>query len=801
MAVLGILKSGAAYMPVEPGDPKGRLSFLLPPGQLLLTQPWLNEDTRWPIGVRRLCVADESLASEDDAALDCVQRPSDLAYVIFTSGSTGRPKGVMIEHRAAANTIIDLNRRFKIGPDDRTLALSALSFDLSVYDIFGMLAAGGAIVFPQASGLRDPIHWTDLVKRERVTIWNSVPAFMAMFVECRAMQGGQRPDSLRQVWMSGDWIPLTLPAQIRALLPTAQIISMGGATEASIWSIAYPVMDIDPAWKSVPYGRPLGNQRFHVFNQHFNPCPTWVPGELYIAGRGLARGFYQDDERTRAAFIQHPKTGETLYRTGDWGRYLPDGNIEFLGREDTQVKIRGFRVECGEIEYALRQHPDVRDAVVVARALARSTAGARGADNTLVAYVVAQPGAALSIDGIRTFLQGYLRDYMVPASFVTLDALPLSSNGKVERNRLPAPDAVIGPEKAFVAPRDDMERQLAAIWQEVLGVQSVGISDNFFELGGHSLLGLRMLARVEDVYAKNLPLSSLFDGGTVEHLAGQIRQTQTQPSSPLVVLQASGSKVPFVCVHPSGGNVLCYSELSRLLGPEQPFYGLQSDFEREEPVALEHMASEYVKALRAVQPRGPYRLGGWSFGGLVAFEMAQQLHLQGEDVASLALIDSWPPTLRAAPPHDDLALLAAFVRDLGGWRVDGLRISHEDLGHLNPDEQLNVCLERLQSADVLPAELSVQRVRPLLNTFKHNVKAGARYSPKPYSRRITLLRTQKQAFDDFPCPVRHPDYGWNDLTSERVDVHELPGNHYTLLAEPNVSAIAQMLRNLDAQPA
>jgi pyochelin synthetase len=813
VAVLGVLKSGGAYMPVDPSYPKDRIAYLLRAGHdsdescIVLTQPWLDDDARWPEGVRRLCIGGTELAAEDDAPLDTVQGPGDLAYVIYTSGSTGQPKGIMIDHQGAVNTIIDLNRRFAIGPDDRTLALSSLSFDLSVYDIFGMLAAGGAVVMPDSGELRNPDHWAQLVTRKRVTLWNSVPALMAMFVESRAVQGGVRPDSLRLVWMSGDWIPVTLPVQIQSLLPAAQIVSLGGATEASIWSIAYPITWVDPSWKSIPYGRPLGNQRFYVLNQRLDPCPVWAPGELYIGGLGLAKGYRNDAEKTRAAFFKHPKTGERLYRTGDWGRFLPDGNIEFLGREDTQVKVRGFRIELGEIESALRQHPAVREAVVVTRTAGRrnsgdpggddnrSMAGSPGAEKTLVAYTLPNPQMVVSVDEIRTFVRNRLPEYMVPTSFVMLDTLPLSANGKVDRHRLPDPDSVAGPERVFVEPRDDLERQLAQIWREILGVRAVGVSDNFFDLGGHSLLGLRMLARIEDLHGKHLPLSCLFEGGTIEHLAAQVRQSApAQPSSVLVAIQAKGRRAPFFCVHPSGGNVLCYSELSRLLGPEQPFYGLQSDFAQEELVPLETMAADYVSALLAVQPGGPYYLGGWSFGGLVAFEMAQQLHAQGKEVASLVLIDSWIPALRGSRADDELELLAAFVRDLGGWQVDGLRISREELGRLQPDEQLRVCLERLQAAKVVPTEFTTQRVWPLFNTFKRNVRAGARYVPCPYPGRITLLRTQGQAFEDFPDPARHPDYGWGSLTEEPVDVYPFRGNHYTLLNEPCVSDIAAVLR-------
>ena len=381
--VLGVLTSGAAYLPIDAGLPKDRLWHLLQHGeaQFVLTQPQFDKSLEWPETIKRLTICDNSLSGLDGQHLDPVQAPEDLAYVIYTSGSTGLPKGVMIDHRGAVNTILDLNRRFSVKGEDRVLALSSLSFDLSVYDIFGILGAGGTIVIPDAAGLRDPAHWADLVARHRVTLWNSVPALMQMLVEYSEGRGQPLTKDLRLIFMSGDWIPVALPDRIRALHDEVEIFSLGGATEASIWSILYPIEKVDPSWKSIPYGRPMVNQTFHVLNDALEPCPVWVPGQLYIGGIGLAKGYWRDEEKTRASFINHPRTGERLYRTGDQGRYLPDGNIEFLGRDDFQVKIQGYRIELGEIETILAQHPRVQTSVVAA-------VGASAVNKRLVAYVV-----------------------------------------------------------------------------------------------------------------------------------------------------------------------------------------------------------------------------------------------------------------------------------------------------------------------------------------------------------------------------------------------------------------------------
>jgi len=364
VAVFGILMSGAAYLPIDPELPKERQWYLLKQGKvkLVLTQSQINQNLVWPTDIQRFCVDSNDFSDMSANPLENVQKTTDLAYVIFTSGSTGQPKGVMIDHRGAVNTIKDINQRFGIGPQDRVLALSALSFDLSVYDIFGLLAIGGTVVMPNADLTKDPAHWVDLMTQHHITIWDSVPALMQMLVDYI----GERPvpATLRLSMMSGDWIPLNLPDRVKMLWPQAQVISLGGATEASIWSIYYPIETVNPNWKSIPYGKPLLNQTFQVFNELMEPCPVWVPGQLYIGGIGLAQGYWRDEEKTQSSFIIHPHTQERLYKTGDLGRYLPDGNLEFLGREDFQVKIHGYRIELGEIEAALQQHRMIKDAVV-----------------------------------------------------------------------------------------------------------------------------------------------------------------------------------------------------------------------------------------------------------------------------------------------------------------------------------------------------------------------------------------------------------------------------------------------------
>ena len=432
VAVLSVLESGAAYLPIDAGLPMARIEQLLRLGEVsrVLTQPGPEEALSWPSSLLRWVVDARALESgEPLPALSPVQDATTLAYVIFTSGSTGEPKGVVIDHQGARNTIDSINALFAVDARDRTLALSSLSFDLSVYDIFGLLTVGGAVVVPDPGLEKDPAHWSALLEQAGVSVWNTVPALMQLLVEYHEQQGNRPlPGTLREVMMSGDWIPVGLPDRIRALSPGVRVTSLGGATEASIWSIYYPIEVVRPEWTSIPYGRPLANQTYHVLRGDLTDCPDWVAGDLYIGGIGLAQGYWRSPEKTASSFIVHPESGERLYRTGDLGRYLPDGDIEFLGREDSQVKIQGFRVELGEIEAALLRQPGVRESVVIA-------SGEAGRHKRLLGYVVLEgesrrePGSEEVIrDPVERalFKLGRPGDRTLDVAGVSLSALPES---------------------------------------------------------------------------------------------------------------------------------------------------------------------------------------------------------------------------------------------------------------------------------------------------------------------------------------------------------------------------------------
>jgi amino acid adenylation domain-containing protein/thioester reductase-like protein len=527
IGLLGILKAGGAYVPLDPSYPPERIAFMIEDSQLpvLLTQKHLEAFIPLHKGHTIFVDANWEEIAQYSTENPCSDVQSNhLAYAIYTSGSTGKPKGVLIEHQGAVNTILDINQRFEVSSKDRVLAVCSLNFDLSVYDIFGLLAAGGTIVLPNPAIAPDLHHWVDLMNREKVTLWNSAPPVMQMLTGHVVQSNYSLPSSLRLVLLSGDWIPLNLPDLIRQSRPeeeqTLDIISLGGATEASIWSIFYSIHQIDPAWKSIPYGKPLSNQTFHILDDHLKTVPEGTVGELYIGGMGVAREYLNRPDLNATKFLYDPvgqSANGRLYRTGDLGRYLNDGNIEFLGRIDHQVKIRGFRVELGEIEALLAEHPSVNQVIIVTR---EDISG----NKQIVAYVVIaskfqHQNSQVVTKTLKNYLKQKLPEYMVPAAIVALETLPITPNGKIDRRALPIPKWGVEEDGNFVSPQTPTEVQLAKIWTQFLSVEPISIYDTFISLGGHSLLAIQLIYQINELFQLNLALGCLLENPTISVLA------------------------------------------------------------------------------------------------------------------------------------------------------------------------------------------------------------------------------------------------------------------------------------------
>ena len=521
VGVLGALEAGAAYLPVDANVPPDRLRYLLEDGEVdfVLTQSWLDESLQWPANVVRLSVDQPGLLAGDAEPLARTQTPEDVAYVLYTSGSTGKPKGVMIGHRGLVNCVLETNRAFDVKADDRVLAVTALHHDMSVYDVFGILAAGGSIVMPEHDGTRSPDHWVDLIARLGVTVWNSVPAFMEMLLVHAAARKLALRDRLRLAFLGGDWIPLSAPARIREHFGDVQVVSVGGPTETTVWNIWYPVKQVQSDWKSIPYGHPIANTHYYVMDENLNESSAGEPGELCCAGVGLLKGYWRNAEQTAARTAVHPHTGERIYRTGDRGRLMSDGEIEFLGRLDRQIKINGQRIELGEIEATLIRQLGVKQAVVEAVEV--------DGQKKLVAYVVPDPGLQLQPGALRAAVETFLPTHMLPSSFLILESLPLNANGKVDRSLLPAPESNQAIPAGLPA-MSGMEATISSVWSRVLGAGQVSPTDNFFDLGGDSILLVQVHAELQEALGRVFSVTDLFQYCSIRAL-GKYLEGQTKP--------------------------------------------------------------------------------------------------------------------------------------------------------------------------------------------------------------------------------------------------------------------------------
>ncbi|QRK05609.1 amino acid adenylation domain-containing protein [Archangium violaceum] len=787
VGVLGILKAGGAYVPLDPAYPAERLALMLNASRapVLLTQRTLSEALPQSEAKRLYLDADESAwAGCSEANPQPLAGPEALAYVIYTSGSTGVPKGVAMHHRPLLNL---MRWQVERSGAKKTLQFSALSFDVSFQELFSTWGAGGELVLI-AEEMRLEARAL-LEKMESSGVERLYLPFVALqnLAEV-ADREGLAPSRLREVITAGEQLRVT-PA-LRGWLGRMKgcvLENQYGPTETHV-ATAYRMEGEPEKWPELPsIGKPIANTSVHLLDGNGEPVPVGVPGELYIGGVAVARGYLHRPELTQEKFVPDVfgERGERLYRTGDYARYLADGNIEFLGRRDAQVKVRGFRIELAEVEAALARHPSVKDVAVVAREV-----GAGG--KQLVAYVVGKEGQAPGAGELKSFLKERLPEYMVPSAFVRLEAFPLTPSGKVDRKALPAPDSTRQESsRSFVGPRTALELQIVRIWEELLGIQPVGVQDNFFELGGNSLLAIRLLSRIRTSTGRNLPVAALFQNATVEHLASLLRQ-EAGPWTPLVELRGGGDKRPFFCVHAVGGTVLGYVELSRLLGPDQPFYGLQSrglDGDLPPCESVEEMAGLYIEAIRKVQPTGPYLLGGWSMGGSIALEMASQLRGQGEDVELLALIDSYDlssAVARLSPEQQEASRLAAlFHGDLLRAAGQEPPVSEETLARMEP-EALSGALEEVSRAAATAPGAGVQPLQALHRVFEKNLRAAWRYSPPVYPGTLTLFEASASALQQ---------QGGKRFAASAVEVNTLEGDHYSILRGPRVEELAARLKS------
>ncbi|HEU0076741.1 MAG TPA: alpha/beta fold hydrolase, partial [Longimicrobiaceae bacterium] len=715
--------------------------------------------------------AREAVAVEPETAPESGVLPENLSHVIFTSGSTGRPKGVMIRH---SSTVVLLHwLRENVSDEERSSVLfsTSINFDVSVAEIFGTLAWGGKLVM-----VENALELAELPAGEEVVHASMVPSAAA-----ELLRAGGIPASVRTLNLGGEALPHTLAQGLYALGTVQRVGNLYGPTEDTTYS-TYSVVERGGA--RVLVGRPVANTQAYVLDRHLQPVPVGVVGELYLAGDKLARGYAARPDLTAERFLPSPfgEPGSRMYRVMDRIRWRPDGELEYFGRTDFQVKVRGFRIELGEIEAVLARHPAVRETVAVVR---EDTPG----DRRIVAYVTPALGVQPDAAELRAHVGAHLPEYMVPAAVVVLASFPLSPNGKTDRRALPAPEWAEGAgTDAYLAPRDTLELALARIWEEVLGVERVGVRDNFFALGGHSLLAVRLMARVEQATGARLPLAALFTASTVEQLARELRRGGAgDDASPLVPIRPEGHRTPLFLVHPVGGDVLAYAALARHLDPGQPVYGLRSRglAAGGEPArTVEEMARDYLAAVREARPAGPYRLGGWSMGGVVAFEMARQLEAAGERVERLVLVDAHVPALHGRPlPDDEGVLVRVFAQDMG-LPPERLELPDGDGGG-DGRAYLRRVLEGARAAGLVPPELDAERIEHLYAVFRANLAALYDYRPAAWAGAATLLRAAEHD------PAETESAGWERLAEGGVEVRAVPGSHFTMVREPHAEALAR----------
>jgi len=783
VALLAIVKAGGAYAPLDPLAPPARLTAMASIAgiDLILTREGLPASLA-RLGARAIAVdvEAEAIARRPAARLEASALAESLAYVMFTSGSTGEPKGVETMHRNVVRLVKGADYA-RFGADEVFLQLSSPSFDASTFEIWGALLNGGCLAIAPP-GVPSVAEIGGLLRRHGITtLWLTAGLFHEMV--------DHRLDdlrSLRCLLAGGDVLSPAHVARVLGALPELRLVHGYGPTEGTTFTCCHAVTAPPPPGRSVPIGRPIANTRVYVLDRHRRPLPIGVPGELWIAGDGLARGYVQRPHLTAERFVHvrlAPGVEERLYRSGDLVRWLADGTLEFLGRLDDQVKVRGHRVELGDIEAAVIRHPRIREAAVARRGNAD--------ESRLIAYVVGDDPP--DPRELREFVARALPEYMVPAAFVTLERLPLAASGKVDRAALPEPAGRAPSPESTVEPRDELERRLVQIWQDVLAVAPIGIRDSFFDLGGHSLLAVRLFARLESEMDVDLSLATLFEAPTIAAQAVFIRDL-VRPSlgRSLVAVQRSGSRPPIFGIPGMDGGVLGFHTLARLLGTDQPFYGLQSrglDGIGSPLTRIEDIAAACVEEIRGLQRAGPYHLVGMCMGGVVAWEIARQLRDAGQEVGLLALVETWPPDEAASNAMSPTRRAPALLDFL----ASRLRLYRETLSGLRGRARWRYVLERMRPlADLVRHGDPFRGVRSEIRRHavsRANLSAFQRYRLEPYSGPVVLFYAEGRPLTaELDGRLR-----WHRLAGA-LEAYGVPaGDSGELLTEPPVRVLAAQL--------
>ncbi|MFB2877606.1 non-ribosomal peptide synthetase [Floridanema aerugineum] len=815
VGILAILKVGAAYVPLDPGYPRERLSFILEDtrAQIVITHSSLISEL--PTNLTHVICVDTSwevLAQQNTENPENLPLPENLAYVMYTSGSTAKPKGVAMSHGSIAHYIKSLNQTLKIQASDTYLHTASFSFSSSVRQLMLPLTQGSKIVLASKEQTQNPLSLLELIEQQQVTVFDTVQSvWRYVLKQLKELEPASAqalvPSSLRKVIFSGGLLPCLLYQEVRQLLGTeVNIFNVYGQTE-TIGTSVFPIpATFDKRDGYVPVGHPLAHVQVLVLDEELQPVAADQKGELCIISPGLARGYFNLAELTAKRFIDYSLPDRTLvrlYRSGDVARFLSDGMIELLGRTDYQVKIREMRVELEEIEAVLEQHPLVRQAVVTA--IDDANDGKR-----LVAYIVTNQSDSQQVElnhVLREFLKTKLPEYMLPSVILKLEKLPLTPNGKIDRKALPTNLELVQQDLAvgYLPPRNDVERELAEIWQKVLGVPQVGIQDDFFELGGNSFTAVSIFGQIESKFGKQLPLGSLFERSTIESLAEVIQETTSQletnnnPGSStkqiVKIQEGDPGKTPLFLVHALGMSVLYYRDFARYLGSDRPVYAIQPlEVEDQSTVDnLEALASLYIKEIQTIQPQGPYLLGGHSFGGKVAFEIAQQLQQQGQDIAFLALFDTYGPNaMIRLPLHKRILIHLNNLYSQGPmYLIERLGSWYGWIGGLAKTEYERWTFSKAQKQS---ESMSFEILKRGIEDFHSDLQN--RYTYRPYSGDIHLFRcTEHETLNYYGVELDKEKLGWDKVATGGLTIYDALGKHLTMFDEPYVKPLAENVKS------
>lgn len=795
VAMLGVLKAGGAYVPLDPNYPQQRLETIASSAEMsIVVTRNIHRDLMTDCG-RVVCIDGdwEQIAKCESHNPVSTAGANHLMYVIYTSGSTGQPKGAAVFHRGFSNLVDWFVREFDLGSDDRSLVVTSHGFDLTQKNLYALLTVGGEVHF--SAGARfDTDHVLKEINDGEITLINCTPSNMYLLLSDDDPDRIASLDSLRYVWLGGEPIDMEKlrPWRERTGFAT-EVVNTYGPTECTDICSFYRV-DSGSDETDLPVGFPISNVRTYVLDEKLQPVAVGVIGEMCIAGAGVGAGYINEPELTSSKFVADPfslDSDSLLYRTGDLCRYREDGAIEFVGRVDDQIKIRGNRIELGEIENGIRAHQDVRDAVVVAHQ------GPRQA-TVLVGYYVSDHDHA---DTLKKHLAESLPSHMVPSHYVLIDELPLNAHGKVDRRSLPAPDWSLGDETGIgsVAARDAYEETLVEIWQEVLGIARIGVTDRFFELGGDSMQSVQLMMKTRKEFGIEIPLAVLLQGDTVAEMAGFLRQNQAAHRSPLVAIQPHGEKPPLFCIHPVGGNVLCYSLLAGSLDVDQPVYGIQArgvEGECEPTDSIDLMVNDYIDVIREVQPTGPYHLAAWSSGGVVAYELARRLRAQGEEIPLVALFDSYSPELLDIDADDESAVLVELIGFFNRFYQLQVELNYEQLSRLDSDSRIQLLMDSVQQSGFLPSEIDESYVRRFLGVCRANLRAIEGFQAEPDDVPMLLFRASDTADRAHLIAADQVnDLGWRSIVGESLEVIDVAGDHVSMLTGDYVKAVGAVLRH------